>query len=102
MVGEMSVWGNVLVGKCPVGEVSFGEVSVGDLSIGEVSVGEMSGRETVLQSVFQYISPIARGSLLSSQIFTHTDLFIQIQILQPWRVCFIINLMSDGKIFGKI
>ena len=27
MVGEMSVWGNVLVGKCPVGEVSFGEVS---------------------------------------------------------------------------
>ena len=27
MVGEMSVRGNVLVGKCPVGEVSFGEVS---------------------------------------------------------------------------
>ena len=26
-VGEMSVRGNVLVGKCPVGEVSFGEVS---------------------------------------------------------------------------
>ena len=26
-VGEMSVWGNVLVGKCPVEEVSFGEVS---------------------------------------------------------------------------
>ena len=25
-VGEMSVWGNVLVGKCPVREVSFGEV----------------------------------------------------------------------------
>ena len=27
MLGEMSVRGNVLVGKCPVGEVSFGEVS---------------------------------------------------------------------------
>ena len=27
MVGEMSSWGNVLVGKCPVGEASFGEVS---------------------------------------------------------------------------
>ena len=27
MVGEMSVRGNVLVGKFPVGEVSFGEVS---------------------------------------------------------------------------
>ena len=27
MVGEMSVRGNVLVGKYPVGEVSFGEVS---------------------------------------------------------------------------
>ena len=27
MVGEMSVRGNALVGKCPVGEVSFGEVS---------------------------------------------------------------------------
>ena len=26
-VGEMSVRGNVLVGKCPVGEVSFEEVS---------------------------------------------------------------------------
>ena len=26
-VGEMSVRGNVLVGKCPVGEVPFGEVS---------------------------------------------------------------------------
>ena len=26
-VEEMSVRGNVLVGKCPVGEVSFGEVS---------------------------------------------------------------------------
>ena len=35
MVGEMSVRGNVLVGKFPVGEVSFGEVS---------------GQETVLQS----------------------------------------------------
>ena len=40
MVGEMSVRGNVLVGKRPVGEVSFGEVSV----------GEVSGQETVLQS----------------------------------------------------
>ena len=27
MVGEMSVRGNALVGKCPVREVSFGEVS---------------------------------------------------------------------------
>ena len=27
MVGEMSVRGNALVGKCSVGEVSFGEVS---------------------------------------------------------------------------
>ena len=27
MVGEMSIRGNVLVGKCPVGKVSFGEVS---------------------------------------------------------------------------
>ena len=60
MVGEMSVRGNVLVGKCPVGEVSFGELSVrgnvrrGSVSRGfvlwEESVGEVSGRETVLQS----------------------------------------------------
>ena len=27
-VGEMSIRGNVLVGKCPVGEVSFGELYV--------------------------------------------------------------------------
>ena len=55
MVGEMSVRGNVLVGKCPVGEVSFGELSVrgnvrrGSVSrgfvLGEESVGEVSGRE---------------------------------------------------------
>ena len=52
MVGEMSVRGNVLVGKCPVGEVSFGEVSGrgsvrrGSVSqgfaLGEVSVGKCS------------------------------------------------------------
>ena len=55
MVGEMSVRGNVLVGKCPVGEVSFGEVSGrGSVRRGSVSrgfvLGEVSGRETVLQS----------------------------------------------------
>ena len=46
-VGEMSVQGNVLVGKCPVGEVSFEEVSVRGnvrrgIVLGEVSVGELS------------------------------------------------------------
>ena len=55
MVGEMSVRGNVLAGKCPVGEESFGEVSVrGNVRRGSVSrgfvLGEVSGRETVLQS----------------------------------------------------
>ena len=46
-VGEMSVRGNVLVGKFPVGEVSFGELSgrgivrSGEMSIREVSVGEL-------------------------------------------------------------
>ena len=54
MVEEMSVRGNVLVGKCPVGEVSFGELSVrGNVRRGSVSrgfvLGEVSGRETVLQ-----------------------------------------------------
>ena len=61
MVGEMSVRGYVLVGKCPVRELSFGELSVrGNVRrgsvcrkfvLGEVSVGEVSGRETVLQSL---------------------------------------------------
>ena len=51
-VGEMSVRGNVLVGKCPVGEVSFEEVSVRGnvrrgIVLGEVSVGELSSRGTV-------------------------------------------------------
>ena len=56
-VGEMSVRGNVLVGKCPVGEASFGELSVRGnvhrgsfrrgsvirgIVLGEVSVGELS------------------------------------------------------------
>ena len=51
-VGEMSVRGNVLVGKCPVGKLSFGEVSGrgnvcrGSVSqgivLGELSVGELS------------------------------------------------------------
>ena len=55
MVGEMSVRGNVLVGKCPVGELSIrGNVRRRSVRqgfiLGEVSVGEASGRETVLQS----------------------------------------------------
>ena len=50
MVGEMSVRGNVLVGKCPAGEVPFGEVSGRGIVLGEVSVGEVSCRGTVLQS----------------------------------------------------
>ena len=64
MVGEMSVRGNVLAGKCPVGEESFGEVSVrgnvrrGSVSrgfvLGEVSVSEVPGRETVLQSLVKF------------------------------------------------
>ena len=106
--GEMSCWGNVQSGKCPSGKCPVGEVSVrGNVRRGSVHRGSVS-REFVHRgsvsrgfvhrgsvqsgncptcrtvfSVFQYISPIARGSLLSSQIFTHTDLFIQIQILQP-------------------
>ena len=66
MVGEMSVRGNVLVGKCPVGKASFGEVSsrgnvrwgsvcwgsVGrGFVFGEVSVEEVSSPETALQSI---------------------------------------------------
>ena len=53
-VGEMSVRGNVLVGKCPVGKVSFGEMSRrgivlrGSLSraivLGKVSVGKLLSR----------------------------------------------------------
>ena len=40
-VGEMSVRGNVLVGKCPVGEVSFGEVSGrGIVRSGECPLGK--------------------------------------------------------------
>ena len=46
-VREMSVWGNVLVGKRPVGKVSVGEVSVGELfsgkcQLGNCPVGELS------------------------------------------------------------
>ena len=67
-VGEMSVRGNVLVGKFPVGEVSFGELSgrgivrSGEMSIREVSVGELSSRGTVciprsLVNFCQRVSP---------------------------------------------
>ena len=72
-VGEMSVRGNVLVGKFPVGEVSFGELSgrgivrsgncpFGEMSIREVSVGELSSRGTVciprsLVNFCQRVSP---------------------------------------------
>ena len=43
MVGEMSVRGNVLVGKFPVGEVSFGEVSGrGIVRSGKCPVGKLS------------------------------------------------------------
>ena len=45
MVGEMSVRGNVLKGKCPVGEVS---------------VREVSGRETVPQSTKSGTDPTKR------------------------------------------
>ena len=38
-VEEVSVRGNVLVGKCPVGEMSVGEVSVGELSSGKCQSG---------------------------------------------------------------
>ena len=61
MVGKMSVWGNVLVGKCPVKKASFREVSSwvivrwGSIGrgfvLGEVSVGEVSRQETALQSI---------------------------------------------------
>ena len=62
MVGEMSVRGNVLVGKCPVGKCPVGELSVrGNVRRGSVSrgfvLGEVSGRETVLQS-FRTLSNI--------------------------------------------
>ena len=70
-VGEMSVRGNILVGKCPVAEVSFGELSGrgivhrgrfcrGSVSLGivlgEVSVGELSSRGTV--RILIMINPI--------------------------------------------
>ena len=42
MVGEMSVRGNVLVGKCPVREVFLRKMFLGEVSVGEVSVGHLS------------------------------------------------------------
>ena len=56
--GEMSLRGNILVGKYPVspsGKFSSGKCqsgicprALGEMSIGELSFGELSGRETVL------------------------------------------------------
>ena len=61
MVGEMSVPGNVLVGKCPVGEVSGrGIVRSGKCPSGKCTVGKLSYNfkftEEVSSKNFQSIS----------------------------------------------
>ena len=63
MVGEMSVRGNVLVGKCPFGEVSFGEVSGrGIIRSGEMSVGKVSVREVSVEVLSSGKCPVRKLS----------------------------------------
>ena len=84
MVGEISDWGNVLGGKCPVGEVSVGQVSgrgsgqlgncpVGEVAVGELSVGEMSVRIYPRGSV-------SRGTVQSGNCPTNYNDFHSITI----------------------
>ena len=40
-LGEMSLVGNVIGGKCHWGKFNWGEMSMGEISFGEMSVGEM-------------------------------------------------------------
>ena len=90
MVGEMSIRGNVLVGKCPVKKVSFREVSswvivrwgcVGrGFVLGEVSVGEVASRETALQSILVTSRNSDRKIMQSIRITQWTSRSIRVDI----------------------
>ena len=72
-VGEMSIRGNVLVGKCPVGKVSFGEVSGwGIVRSGKCQLGNFSR------------GSVSRGTVPSGN-YPHTDIHVTLRIWVPYR-----------------
>ena len=90
-VGEMSVRGNILLGKCPVAEVYFGELSGrgivhrgrfcrGSVSLGivlgEVSVGELSSRGTVrilINLFYEHKNSIKLSAKVNEELINTND-----------------------------